>query len=95
MKVINAPKLYDYWTKYPQTKKPLQAFLAEVDTAKWKTPNDLKRSYPSASIINSGTIVINIRGNNNRLVIRVRWQAELIAVEFIGTHKEYDELKLE
>lgn len=95
MKVINIPKLYDYWEKHPQTKKSLQAFLSEVDTAKWKTPNDLKRSYPGASIISSKTIVIDIRGNNNRLVIRVQWQEELIAIEFIGTHKEYDELKLE
>ena len=68
MRVLNANLLHDYWAKNPDTKKPLQSFLQEVSNAQWKTPNDLKKSYASASIITASKVVFNIRGNNHRLV---------------------------
>lgn len=94
MRVLNTNLLHKYWEKNPDTQKPLAAFLQEVHSARWKTPNDLKRSYPAASIISGGKVVFNIRGNNHRLVALIQWRNDLMIIDFIGSHAEYDKLKL-
>ena len=94
MRVVNTDLLQTYWAKYPDTKKPLTAFLQEVVNAQWKTPNELKRSYPTASIISASKVVFNIRGNNHRLVALIQWRDEQMVINFIGTHAEYDKLNL-
>lgn len=94
MRVLNINLLHTYWAKFPDTKKPLTAFLQEVISAQWKTPHDLKRSYPTASLISGDKIVFNIRGNNHRLICLIQWSEGLMLIDFIGSHAEYDKLKL-
>ncbi len=94
MRVVNTKLLQAYWTRNPSTKKPLEAFIREVNNAEWKTPNDLKKSYATASTITASKVVFNIRGNNHRLVALIRWREDQMLIDFIGTHAEYDKLKL-
>ena len=93
MQVINIPLLEAYWKKHPDTRKALIAFLYEVQTASWKTFNDLKASYPRASLVGNNRVVFDIRGNNYRLVTRISWKEDKMLLEFIGSHAEYDKLK--
>lgn len=55
------------------------------DTKKaiWKTPDDIKKTYSNASFLEDNRVVFNIKGNDYRLIVRVK---------FIGTHKEYDKI---
>jgi len=56
---------------------------------------DVKASYPKASILKSSRVVFNIKGNDYRLVVRIQYQAGVIAVRFFGTHAEYDRIGAE
>lgn len=94
MRVVNTNLLHTYWTRFPDTKKPLTAFLQEVKNAEWKTPHDLKASYPTASLMSGDKVVFNIRGNNHRLIALIQWRDGLMFIDFIGSHAEYDKLKL-
>jgi mRNA interferase HigB len=37
-------------------------------------------------------VVFNIKGNNFRLVVAVRYTQGLMFVRFVGTHAEYDRI---
>lgn len=60
--------------------------------AEWKGPNDIKEQYHSASIVGSGRVVFNIKGNKYRLIVAVKYAFKLVYIRFIGTHKQYDEV---
>lgn len=72
-----------------------QAWLDIIGRAKWSTPEDVKASYPKASILKGSRVVFNIKGNDYRLVARIQYQAGVIAVRFFGTHAEYDRIDAE
>jgi mRNA interferase HigB len=71
------------------------AWLEIVARADWRNPEDIKRSYPKASILKAGRVAFNIKGNDYRLVTRVQYQAGILAIRFFGTHAEYDEIDAE
>lgn len=37
-------------------------------------------------------VVFNIKGNDYRLIVHVRYDISIIFIRFIGTHKEYDKV---
>jgi mRNA interferase HigB len=71
------------------------AWLEIVTRAEWRKPEDVKASYPKASILKAGRVVFNIKGNDYRLVARVQYQAGILAIRFFGTHAEYDRIDAE
>lgn len=71
------------------------AWLEIVARAEWRNPENLKASYPKASILKAGRVVFNIKGNDYRLVARIQYQAATMAIRFFGTHAEYDEIDAE
>jgi len=71
------------------------AWLSIAERAKWRNPEDVKASFPKASILKGGRVVFNIKGNDYRLIARVQYQAGVIAVRFFGTHVEYDRIDAE
>ena len=71
------------------------AGLDIVTRAEWRNPEDVKASYPMASVLKAGRIVFNIKGNDYRLIARVQYQASVLMIRFFGTHAEYDEIDVE
>jgi mRNA interferase HigB len=72
-----------------------EAWLDLVTRAEWRNPEEVKASYPKASILKASRVVFNIKGNDYRLVARVQYQAGVIAIRFFGTHAEYDKIDAE
>ena len=72
-----------------------QAWLGIVGRAQWRNPEDVKASYPKASILKAGRVVFNIKGNDYRLVARIQYQAGVVSIRFFGSHAQYDEIDAE
>jgi mRNA interferase HigB len=72
-----------------------RAWLEIVENARWRNPGDIKASYPKASILKAGRVVFNIKGNDYRLIVRVQYEAGVVAVRFFSTHREYDRVDAE
>jgi mRNA interferase HigB len=72
----------------------LRAWHKEAKAAKWKNPSELKDQYPKARPVGkgNGVTIFNIKGNHFRLVVKINYQAGVIKIEFIRTHKEYDNI---
>ena len=89
MRVIAKRTLRDFWEKHADTEQQLKAWYNEAEQADWKTPNDIKKDYPSASILEDNRMVFNIKGNNYRLIVRIHYKYGVVWIRFIGTHTEY------
>jgi mRNA interferase HigB len=72
-----------------------QAWLDIVGHAQWRNPEDVKASYPKASILKASRVVFNIKGNDYRLVAALQYRAGALAIRFFGTHNEYDKIDAE
>jgi mRNA interferase HigB len=89
MRVLAKKTLRDFWTRHPDSKSSLQAWYQEASNAAWKNPSDIKKDYPSASIIPGNRMEFNIKGNNYRLIIKINYAYGLVWIRFIGTHTPY------
>lgn len=60
----------------------------------WRTRSaaDIKARYPSASLLAGNRVVFNIKGNELRLVVAVRYDIGIVYIRFVGTHEEYDRI---
>ena len=73
-------------------KNALDAWFAEVQKAKWKNTDDVKRNYTCASIVSSDRVVFDILTNRYRLVTAVDFEKGIVWIKWIGTHKKYDKI---
>jgi len=101
MIVVGTQTIEDYLRRHASHKgikaarSQYDAWLAIVDRANWRNPEDVKRSHPKASILKGGRVVFNIKGNDYRLIATVNYQAGVLAIRFFGTHAEYDQIDAE
>jgi mRNA interferase HigB len=61
----------------------------------WRSPQDIKAAYPTASILRNNRSVFNVKGNTYRLIVAVKYEFQVVYIRFIGTHAEYDKIKAE
>lgn len=54
----------------------------------------VKQLYATASIVSKEQIVFNIKGNDYRLVVAVDFEKSIVWIKWIGTHKDYDQIKV-
>jgi len=92
MRIIARSTLRSFWEKYPDSEQSLKAWFHEASRAQWQSPSDIKRLYRNASIIANNRVVFNIKGNDYRLIVHVRYDISIIFIRFIGTHQEYDKI---
>ena len=70
----------------------LSAVVASAEKAEWKNLSDIKVDFLSADYVGNQHYVFNIRGNNYRLVVVVKFTIGYLFIRWIGTHKEYDKI---
>jgi mRNA interferase HigB len=90
MRLAGLPAIHAFTAKNPDSQAPLEAWIAEASVAKWRTPHDLKRAFPKASLVKDGRVVFNIRGNRFRLDVLVNYHYQQILIMRVGTHRDYD-----
>jgi mRNA interferase HigB len=92
MRVIAKRTLREFWTKHAAAEQPLKAWHHEAEAAAWAGPKDIKLRYASASFVGNDRVVFNIAGNKYRLIVAVKYAAQIVFVRFVGTHAEYDKI---
>jgi mRNA interferase HigB len=84
--------LREYWEKKPESEQYLKTWYDTAKSSDWESPNDVKQTYATASILKNNRIVFNIKGNSFRLVVKFNFTKNWIFIRFIGTHEEYDRI---
>ena len=73
-------------------KVAVDAWFDEVRRASWANTSDVKRRYPTASIVTAESIVFNIKGKDYRLVVSVDFEKGIVWIKWLGTHRDYDRI---
>ncbi len=68
---------------------------AIAESAQWKTPQDVKKAHPKASILKGGRVVFNIKANDYRLIAVVQYMNGVMMIRFFGSHEDYDKIDAE
>lgn len=93
MRVLSRSTLVAFWKRHPDAEQPLRAWFQEVELASWRGPAEVRARYGSADFVAGNRIVFNIRGNNYRIVVAVKYAPLfLVYIRFVGTHVDYDQI---
>ena len=92
MRIIAKKTLKDFWEIHPDSEQQLKSWYQETSKAAWAGPNQIKLAYPSASFLADNRVVLNIKGNRYRLIVKINYDYQIIWIRFVGTYAEYDKI---
>lgn len=92
MRVIAKKTLVTYYTNHPQAKDALEEWYTKTEEATWHNLTDMRQTFNSVDYVGNQHYVFNIKGNDYRLVVVVRFTPQQVLIRFIGTHAEYDKI---
>lgn len=92
MRIFTEQTLKEYAEKHPESKVALQEWITIVKRSEWTCFADVKATFNSVDNVGNQHYVFNIKGNNYRLVVVIKFTIKFVYVRFIGTHKEYDKI---
>ena len=81
--------------EHPDARSQIEAWEAEVESANWETPHDIKRRYPKVSLPGKQQAIFDICWNKYRLWSKIAYKTAIVIVKAIGTHKEYEKWPIE
>ena len=93
MRIIAKSTLVEYYTKNPQSKQPLEDWYEATKKAEWGNLSDIRATFNTVDYVGNDRYVFNIKGNDYRLVVVIRFAKGRVYIRFIGTHAEYDKIK--
>lgn len=78
--------------EHADAREPTLAWYRHLVEADWSSPAQVKRDFPTASILKDGRAVFNIAGNKYRIVVWINYPYRVVYVRFIGTHAQYNKI---
>ena len=93
MRIIKRQTLVEYYTREPKAKDALEDWYTKASRAVWTCYADMKKTFNSVDSVGNQHYVFNIKGNDYRLVVVVKFTISQVLIRFVGTHKEYDMIK--
>ena len=91
MKIIDRERLEQFCRNHTDARKWIENWLSDVESAGWPGPQDIRGRYASASFLANGVVIFNVKGNTYRLEVIVAYRTGTVAIEWAGTHAQYDE----
>ena len=90
MRIAGVGILFEFMRRHPDSKGPLETWIALVKAASWEKNTDIRQISGSASFLGDRRVVFNIKGRRYRLDVKVSYKSQVVQVIRIGTHAEYD-----
>jgi mRNA interferase HigB len=94
MNVISYPTIKAYFEQHTAAKAYLLDWYHTTKKANWNNVNEMRADFPSAEMVVDSKVVFNIKANDFRLVAIVFFRVKRVQVIWIGTHAEYDKIKI-
>lgn len=94
MRIISHRKLRDFYESKGRedSKIALERWYQIAEEVEWKNFSDIRVDFPNADYVGNQHYVFNIKGNNYRLIVVIKFTINRIFIRFVGTHKEYDKI---
>lgn len=94
MRIVSHKKLKEHYQikGREDSRIALERWYDVAEKAGWRSLSDIKVDFPATDYVGNQHYVFNIRGNNYRLVVVIKFTMGYIFVRWVGTHKEYDKI---
>jgi len=89
MRIVGRDELAGFSSVHADAREWIANWLADAEAARWQTPQEIKRSYASASFLPHNLVIFNVKGNRYRLEVQIAYQTGVVVVRWVGTHAEY------
>ena len=94
MRIISHKKIREFYEQpgHEDSRVALQRWYDIALQATWSTFADIRSDFPATDYVGNQHYVFNIRGNNYRLVVVIKFTIKYVFIRFVGTHAEYDKI---
>ena len=92
MRIFTEQAVREYAEKHPESKVALQDWAQKVKKSEWSCFADIKKTFNSVDNVGNQHYIFNIKGNNYRLVVVIKFTIKTVLIRYIGTHADYDKL---
>lgn len=89
MKIVGAGLIDKAKRRHGDLDGPLSAWLKITEEQAWTSLNDIRSTFPHTDCV-EGKYIFNIKGNGYRLTATLNFRSQLLVIERIMTHAEYD-----
>jgi len=89
MKIVGRGKLTAFTEKHADARKWIENWVASVEGAQWKSTQDIKDRYSTASFLADRKVFFNVKGDHYRLQVQVSYNTQIVLILWLGTHAEY------
>lgn len=93
MRLVGLLLLEEFAGRHGDVRPQIDAWVREVEDASWRSPQDIKARYASASFLSDNRVIFNLKGNSYRLEVKVSYESQVVLIKRIGTHAEYSKWK--
>lgn len=94
MKIVKPATVGAYVEQHRDAASWLRRWVEVVKAAKWKSLDDVRKTYPhadAAKVASGATVTIfNVKGNKYRLIVSIHYNTGRVFVRDFLTHAEYD-----
>lgn len=94
MVVISYRTIREFSDQHEDVEDALGNWYTIVKKTDFANFNELRAIFNSVDAVGNDLYVFNIKGNNYRLIARIKFRIRTVYIKFIGTHKEYDKVDL-
>ena len=89
MRIVGRDKLDKFCRDHADSRIWMNNWIADTNSASWRTPQDIKAQYVTASFLAGNRVIFNVTGNRYRLEVQLAYNTGVVVVHWIGTHAEY------
>jgi mRNA interferase HigB len=80
MHVVGRDKLDEFCTEHADARRWVANWLSDTESAQWKSSQDIKKGYPTASFLASNLVIFNVKGNRYRLEVQLAYRTGVVVV---------------
>ena len=89
MRIIAKSRLVALAVAYGDCIDQVAAWHGIASVATWTNLSEVRRTFRHADVVGDKT-VFNIKGNDYRLIVHIRYDTGIIYIKDLLTHAEYD-----
>lgn len=89
MLLVGRDRLDEFTETHADASAWIENWIADAEIARWRSPQDIRNRYASASFLANRIVIFNVKGNRYRLETQVAYNTGVVVVRWAGTHAEY------
>lgn len=89
MRIIAKRRLIEKAKSHGNCEKQVTEWYHVASKAKWLSLSDVRKTFRHADLVGDKT-VFNIKGNDYRLIVGIRYDTGIIYIKELLTHADYD-----